>query len=148
MLIKLGENHLNESRVFENSRLYKQNEYAQKFGALLDYIEKHYTENITLESITELSGFSKFHFSRLFKQYTDMTFCDYLNYRRITAAEEMLAKPDLSITDLALLAGFPSISTFNRVFKQKHGCTPTEYRMTNSHYKGIAQQNLKNSKSN
>jgi len=147
ILIKLGENHLYDSRVFENTRLYKQKEYTQKFASLLDYIEKHYNENLTLEQMTELSGFSKFHFSRLFKQYTDMTFCDYLNYRRIAAAEDLLSKPDLSITELALQAGFPSISTFNRVFKQKHGCTPTEYRTKNNHYI-IIQKNLKNSKSN
>lgn len=140
-LIKLAEYHLKESMSFQNTRLYKQKEYAQKFGAILDYIEKHYTESISLELVTEVSGFSKFHFSRLFKQYTDMTFCDYLNYRRLTAAEELLAKPDLSITEVALQTGFPSIATFNRIFKQKHGCTPTEYRLKNSHYKGISRNN-------
>lgn len=142
MFIKLGENRLNETTAFENSRLYKQKEYAQKLGSILDYIEKHYTENIPLEQITALSGFSKFHFSRLFKEYTDMTFCDYLNYRRITAAEELLAKPDLSITEIALQSGFSSIATFNRIFKQKHGCTPTDYRMKNTHYKGFLMKKI------
>lgn len=134
MLINLAEDHMNTTEVFPNTRIYKQKEYVQKFGAILDYIETHYTEDIELESIAKISGFSKFHFSRLFKQYTDMTFCDYLNYRRLRAAEELLSGPDLSITELALQSGFPSISTFNRIFKQKHGITPSEYRAKHSRF--------------
>lgn len=68
-----------------------------------------------------------------------MTFYDYLNFRRMRAAEELLSSPDYSITELALASGFPSISTFNRVFKAKHGCTPTEYRMKNSQYRSQIQ---------
>lgn len=75
-----------------------------------------------------LAGFSKFHFSRLFKQYTSLTFNEYLNHRRLKAAEELLAAPDLSITEIALRSGYASLSTFNRLFKQIKHCTPTEYR--------------------
>lgn len=128
ILLRLAENHSNADDTFPNTRIYKQREYAQKFSAILNYIEAHYTEDLILEDIAAISGFSKFHFSRLFKQYTDMTFCDYLNYRRLRAAEDLLAKSELSITELALQAGFPSISTFNRIFKQKHGITPSAYR--------------------
>ena len=97
----------------------------------MDYIDEHYMEDLNLEDIAESIGFSKFHFSRLFKQYTNFTFCDYLCYRRIKVAEELLAMPDLSITEVALQAGFPSISTFNRLFKQHKNCTPSEYRSKN-----------------
>lgn len=140
-LIVLAENHANQGVLFENTRLYKQKEYSQKFNAVLEYMDKHYNEPIELEDMAELSGFSKFHFSRLFKQYTDMTFCDYINYRRIKVAESLLASPDLSITEVSMQAGFPSISTFNRVFKQKHGCTPTEYRMRNSRHFSFVKKN-------
>ena len=79
------------------------------------------------------AGFSKFHFSRLFKQYTKDTFTDYLNQRRIRAAEELLAAPppDTSITEIAMRCGFSSISTFNRLFKQLKNCTPGEFRALN-----------------
>ena len=56
------------------------------------------------------------------------TFYDYLIGRRIKASEILLSQQDLSITDVALQAGFSSISTFNRTFKAKKGCTPGEYR--------------------
>lgn len=129
--VKFGYNRINTENLFPNVRLYKQKEYVQKFNNLMDYIDEHYMEDLSLEDIAESIGFSKFHFSRLFKQYTSFTFCDYLCYRRIKVAEELLAKPDLSITEIALSAGFPSISTFNRLFKQHKNCTPSEYRAKN-----------------
>lgn len=128
MFIKIGESHNNAEELFPNVRPYKQKEYIQKFNQALEYIDDHYAEEITLEDVADKIGFSKYHFSRLFKQYTDYTFCDYLTYRRMKAAEEYLSRPDLSITDIALASGFPSISTFNRVFKQAKNCTPSEYR--------------------
>lgn len=129
--VKFGYNRINTENLFPNVRLYKQKEYVQKFNNLMDYIDEHYMEDLNLEDIAESIGFSKFHFSRLFKQYTNFTFCDYLCYRRIKVAEELLTKPDLSITEVALQAGFPSISTFNRLFKQHKNCTPSEYRSKN-----------------
>ncbi len=131
LFVKIGYNHINTGNLFPNVRLYKQKEYVQKFNALMDYIDEHYMEDLNLEDIAKSIGFSKFHFSRLFKQYTNFTFCDYLCYRRIKVAEELLAEPDLSITEIALQAGFPSISTFNRLFKQRKNCTPSEYRSKN-----------------
>ena len=133
LFITIGKNHNNAEELFPNVRPYKQKEYVQKFNQALEYIDAHYFEEITLEEVADIIGFSKYHFSRLFKQYTDYTFCDYLTYRRIKAAEELLAKPDQSITDIALASGFPSISTFNRVFKQVKNCTPSEYRAKNSY---------------
>lgn len=132
MFVKIGDNHNNAEELFPNVRLYKQKEYVQKFNMALEYIDKHYMEDVTLEEVADQIGFSKYHFSRLFKQYTDYTFCDYLTYRRIKVAEEYLASPDYSITEVAMQSGFSSISTFNRLFKQQKGCTPSEFRSKNS----------------
>ncbi|MDD6638635.1 MAG: AraC family transcriptional regulator [Lachnospiraceae bacterium] len=128
LFVSIGRNHINDMDLFPNTKSYKQQEYLQKFNDVLDYIDSHYTEELTLDDIADFSGFSKYHFTRLFKQYTDSTFYDYLSFRRIKSAEELLAKPELSITEIALQSGFSSISTFNRIFKQKKGCTPSEYR--------------------
>ena len=51
--------------------------------------------------------------------------------------KELLAIPDLSITEISLQVGFSSISTFNRVFKQQKNCTPSEYRAKNQPYNSI-----------
>ena len=128
LFVSIGRNHINDMDLFPNTKSHKQQEYLQKFNDVLDYIDSHSTEELTLDDIADFSGFSKYHFTRLFKQYTDSTFYDYLSFRRIKSAEELLAKPELSITEIALQSGFSSISTFNRIFKQKKGCTPSEYR--------------------
>jgi len=106
----------------------KQREYVEKFNAVFDYMEHHYMEDITLEAIAAKIGFSKFHFSRLFRQFTDTSFYDYLCLRRLKAAELLLLDPSLPITEVALQSGFSSISTFNRVFKKFKECTPTEFK--------------------
>ncbi|MBR6627240.1 MAG: helix-turn-helix transcriptional regulator [Lachnospiraceae bacterium] len=132
ILVKIDLAQKNIADMFPNVRLYKQKEYKQKFTNLLEYLNSHYMEDLDLEQVSAEIGFSKFHFSRLFKQYTGYTFCDYVNYCRLRVAEEMLAKPDCSITEIALQSGFPSISTFNRLFKQHKGCSPSEYRAKNT----------------
>lgn len=128
LLVKFGYNHSQTEDLFPHVRSYKQKEYVKKFNDLLDYIDKHYTDDLCLEDMAAAIGFSKYHFSRMFKQYTGFTFCDYLCYRRIKAAELLLSKQEFSITEVALLSGFSSISTFNRIFKQQKKCTPSEYR--------------------
>ncbi len=106
----------------------RQREYAKQFNDLLAYIDEHYMNPLTLEDMASLMGFSKFHFSRLFKDYTGYTFCDYLNYRRIKATEELLPHAELPITEIAMRVGFSSISTFNRLFRIYKKCSPSEYR--------------------
>lgn len=139
LFVKLGHNHIDTANLFPNVRPGKQKTYVKKFNDLLDYIDTHYMEELTLEEVATSIGFSKFHFSRLFRQYTNFTFCDYVNYRRIKVAEELLVQPDLSITEVALQSGFPSISTFNRLFKQQKNCTPSEYRVMNQRPKNFRQ---------
>ena len=113
---------------FPEVRGRKQMEYIYKFNIIFDYIDKNFTEDISLEDIARVAGFSKFHFSRLFKQYTNQSFYDYLNQRKVKEAERLLLDPSMTITDVAIQSGFSSISTFNRVFKSTKKCTPTEFK--------------------
>lgn len=101
---------------------------VSRLSVVLDYLDTHYSENITLEEVAGIANFSKFYFTRLFKQYTSQTFYDYLSSRRIQAAEQMLTVPNLAITDVSLKSGFSSLSSFNRTFKRLKGCSPSEYR--------------------
>lgn len=127
MFVKLGTNYSNKLATADN-QIGKHREYAKQFNDLLAYIDEHYMDPLTLEDTASLMGFSKFHFSRLFKDYTGYTFCDYLNYRRIKATEELLPHANLPITEIAMQVGFSSISTFNRLFRVYKKCSPSEYR--------------------
>lgn len=128
LFAKFAYNHIYQKELFPNVRTARQKEYIKKFNNLLEYIDEHYSEDLNLENMADYMGFSKFHFSRLFKQYTDLTFNDYLHSRRLKASEALLANPNLPIIEVALQSGYTSISTFNRLFKQYKHCTPSEYR--------------------
>ncbi len=106
----------------------RQKYLLDKFNTVFNYLDEHYAEDLTLEQVADIAGFSKFHFSRLFKQYSGQNFYEYLCFRRIKAAETLLLRPDLTITEVALHSGFSSLSTFNRMFKKLKKCTPSKYR--------------------
>jgi len=78
--------------------------------------------------VADITGFSKYHFTRLFKQFTNISFYKYLNQKRIANAETLLINPDMSITEVALHSGYTSLSAFIRMFKLIKNCTPTEFR--------------------
>ncbi|MDE7310292.1 MAG: AraC family transcriptional regulator [Eubacterium sp.] len=103
-------------------------EHAEKFILICQYIKEHCTESISLDEIAKIAGFSKYHFTRLFKQFTATTFYRYLNQKRIEYAQKLLADPEIPITDVALRCGYTSLSAFLRMFKLMNQCTPTEYR--------------------
>lgn len=120
--------HLTGSKEQSHLRPDKQKEYIERFSDVLNFINANYTEDITLSNISRQFGFSKYHFSRLFSQYTTYTFIDYLTYVRIRGSEKLLLESDLNITDLSTQVGFNSLSAFSRAFKQKNHCAPSEFR--------------------
>lgn len=106
----------------------KQRETYIKFKSLINYINTHYMDDITLDYAASFVGFSKYHFSRLFKEYTDSTFYDYLSHRRIQSAKTLLDDDTLSITDIAFQTGFNNLTTFCRSFQKIVNCSPSAYR--------------------
>lgn len=100
----------------------------KRLNRVLNYIDTNYDKKLTLSEVSDVANYSPYHFTRFFKDTTGMTFNEYLNSVRVKKAEEFLQDMDLPITEVAYMAGFNSIQTFNRVFKKSKGCTPTEYR--------------------
>lgn len=130
---KLGYSRTHSLNLFSDVSVYKKKEYIQKLNIVLDYIDANFSDSISLEAMAGMVGYSKYHFSRLFSEYTKQTFCDYINLRRIKAAEGLLLNDSLSVTEIAMQSGFSSIATFNRLFKAFKGCSPSEYRRLNAH---------------
>ena len=127
VLVLIGRHHTASSCNFNVGRQ-KQHDYLERFLSICEYIDAHCTEDLTLDEIAKIAGFSKYHFSRLFKQFTNNTFYKYLNQKRIELALILLADPEISVTETAIQSGFTNPSTFIRVFKAEKGCTPTEFR--------------------
>ena len=105
--------------------------HEQSFLAVCNYIASHCAEPLTLERVAAYTGYSKCHFSRMFKSYTGMSFYDYFLRQRLIKCKQLLGDPSLSVTEAALRAGFGSIATFNRVFRQQEGMTPSQFRALN-----------------
>ncbi len=127
MIVAVGRKYSASTDSFDVSRD-KQVEYTEKFMSVCEYINDHFAEDLNLDEISEMSGFSKFHFTRLFKQFTGRTFYRYVNMKRIENAEKLLVDPTTSVTEVAIHSGYSSLPAFVRMFKQIKGCTPTEFR--------------------
>lgn len=119
MLMKLLE--------YEEYKGVKENKASDKLELIRKYIDTYYTMQITLDSLSDAIGYSKFHLSRLLGA-SGISFTDMLNSRRIKAAEIMLHDDSLPITQVCLSTGFTSITTFNRAFRKHKQCTPTQFK--------------------
>ena len=101
---------------------------SEVITAVMTYINNHYREELSLEDVARFAGFSRYYFSRSFKRQTGYSFKDYLCQKRLQVAMDLLIRTNRSMRDVAIESGFGSVATFNRVFREKKGCTPTQYR--------------------
>lgn len=91
------------------------------------YINTHFGERITLDTISREFNMSPKHFCRFFKNSFRRSFVEYVNAIRIEHAMRLLEENSLSVTETALSCGFSNMSYFARLFKRTVGCSPREY---------------------
>ncbi len=99
-----------------------------KMGDILDYILKNFKEKITLHEVSSLANMSESSFSRYFKSRVNKSFSDFLGDVRISNARKLLLEEDLSISQVCFESGFPTLSNFNKQFKDRIGKTPMAYK--------------------
>lgn len=97
---------------------------SDKLKSVLDYIQLHYGDPITVSELAKLCYFSDYHFMRFFKRHMNMTCIEYLNNLRLEKAVEMFKQGNSSILDVSLSIGFHNLSYFHRAFKKKYHVTP------------------------
>lgn len=93
----------------------------------LNYIDENYSEQMSLETLSDYMGLNPSYFCRLFKKAIGSTFTEYLNFVRVCKAEHLL-KHGSNISDTAYNVGFSSLSYFNRIFKKYKLCSPSDYK--------------------
>lgn len=98
---------------------------------LLAYIQEHYTEKINLAMLAEEFHLSEKYISWYFKEHFSISFMQYVAHLRMMRAKDLLLFTDVSITEVALSCGYPSVNFFIRSFKEIHGITPLQYRKQN-----------------
>ncbi len=92
------------------------------------YIAEHQAEDLNLRAVAQAVHVSEFHFCKVFKRGTGLTFTDYLARVRVETVKQLLLDPHQRVSEAAFAAGFQSLSQFNRVFHRITGAAPRAYR--------------------
>jgi AraC family transcriptional regulator len=122
-------------------------EYIKLIQKTIDYIDDNITEKITVEELADLSGFSTYHYYRIFHSFVGMPVMEYVTRRKLEYSIFQLSKGD-RILDIALNYGYETHSGFTKAFKKIFGYSPNYYRMhaPNRFPKKINLENLKQNK--
>ncbi|EOU2004623.1 AraC family transcriptional regulator, partial [Clostridium perfringens] len=105
--------------------------YSPYVGRAIDFIEKNYAEEITIDSLCTEFKINKSYFCNIFKSETGQTFINFLNNYRIEKSKDLLKNLDLSLLDISHKVGFSNQSYYCTVFKKFTGLTPLKYREDN-----------------
>lgn len=115
-------------RAIEWIQSRKKSKTRLTIDGVIAYIEKHYADPISLESIAQHFYVSKEHLSRAFKSTTGENLSDFIVRTRMEKAKNLLEKAEISIKHAARLTGYPELPYFHRVFKKQFGITPGEFK--------------------
>ena len=105
--------------------------YSITIQDAVEYINKNYGSDISLDCIAKLCSLSRSFFSKKFKEVTGFGFSEYLTLVRIKNAERLLSDGKKSVTDIAFECGFNDSSYFASKFKELIGTTPKRYQKAN-----------------
>lgn len=95
---------------------------------IVQWIETHYGETLTLDTLAELFHGSVYHLHRTFKRIKGITLAEYVQQTRISKAMHYLSSTDQTVMDIAVSIGIPNAAHFATLFQKKTGLTPTDYR--------------------
>lgn len=102
--------------------------WVTRMNDVIDYIEKHLTEEINYSEVAKIACCSIYHFQRMFSSITEVSLAEYIRRRRLTLAAYELQNSPIKVVDLALKYGYDSPEAFTRAFHSLHGATPTAAR--------------------
>ncbi|WP_261303961.1 helix-turn-helix domain-containing protein [Paenibacillus andongensis] len=98
---------------------------------VLSVIQDHYAEDLSLDTLADQLNLSTSYLSTYIKEKTGANFMEHLHDRRVRNAQELLHHTDLNIQEIGIQVGYRNISSFNRMFKNRTGSSPGEYRRMN-----------------
>lgn len=101
---------------------------------IVDYIELHIDEDLSLDKIANALNYSKFYMARIFTEETKCTIYKYIQGRRLTLAAQKLVDTEQPIVEIAYEAHYGSQQAFTLAFKQFYGYTPKIYRKNGMFY--------------
>ena len=120
---------LKENRFTDTPQAnYSDNHRMAQIKSVLEYIEAHYKNSLTLEQLSQVAGMNAKYFCRVFRAITHQSPMDYVNFYRTEQAAYLLDSTDMPITNVGLDCGFEESSYFTKVFKKYKRLTPRQYR--------------------
>jgi AraC family transcriptional regulator len=103
--------------------------YRSRFCKVLEYIDSHLDDDLTIDRLSNVAAFSKYHFHRQFSELFGISVYKYVQLTRLKRASYQLAFRDqMSIVDVSLASGYEYHESFSRAFKKSIGQTPSEFR--------------------
>lgn len=142
LVLYLG-NNANKKSLEIHNRMYEIYEFIWKYASvkktgqitrvsmikqITEYVQAHYTDDLTLTNIAEQFHFHEVYLSRMFKQKTGVTITEYINKVRLNHAYYDLMNTNMTISQIAYLHGFKNIKSFNKIFKKYYQQIPSQYR--------------------
>lgn len=109
--------------------------YKEHIEIALAYIEENLIDDIEISTVANVSGYSVYHFVRVFKEATGLTPGDYIRKRRLSEIVRAMETGNRPISDIAFEYGFNSKENFTRAFKTEHHILPTEYKFAKNSLK-------------
>lgn len=122
LILKLIRHTKDSMTIAPNQRITKE------CGLMKRFLDSNYTQNITLDTLAEMTHMNKFYLVHAFSKYTGMSPINYLIARRIEESKNLLRTTNYSISQIAEIIGFSSQSYFSQCFRKATGGTPNEYR--------------------
>ena len=104
------------------------NEHTSKLKAVLEFIEQHYADPLSVADLASVCCFSEYHFMRFFKKYMGESAMEYVRNVRLAKAAELFEQDAQSSLEVSLSCGFNNLSYFHREFKEKYGMTPGTFQ--------------------
>ena len=101
---------------------------SRRVQKVRSFIDQNYRDEIRLPQVAEIAGMSPSAFSRFFKLHTGRNLSDYVIDLRLGYASRLLVDSSRSVAEIGYTCGFNNLSNFNRIFKKRKGCSPTEFR--------------------
>ena len=105
---------------------------SRRIEKAFEFMQTHYDKDISLADVSKVVSMPEVSFSRFIKKRTGRTFIDSLNEIRLGHASRLLIDTTQTVAEVSFKCGFNNLSYFNRIFKKKNGCTPTEFRLNYS----------------
>lgn len=119
------------SRIIEKSGKTDKEKNSEVVTKILNFCQENYSQDISLEDISEKFGLSKGYLSHIFSGKLKINFRNYINDLRISAAKALIEQNKLNFTEISIKTGFSTTRTFNRAFLKSEGITPMEYKKSN-----------------